>query len=147
MAFADGTADTLIQVGQSISVTLESIVGRHGLTLAQWRVLDCLQDGSGKTMSSLSSACGIRLSALSRLVDRMVVRSLVMRKRDENDQRVIIVMASDFGLEYYARSAAAVDAFDAWLAERICDFELDNLNVLAIGSEDLRSNPLYMGLE
>ncbi len=141
MAFADGTADTLIQVGQSIAVTLESIVGRYGLTLAQWRVLDCLQDGRGKTMSSLSSACGIRLSALSRLVDRMVVRSLVLRKRDEHDQRVIIVMASDFGLEYHVRSATAVAAFDAWLAERVGDFELDDLNVLVTGSEDIRSNP------
>jgi len=119
MAFAGGTADTLIQVGQSIATALDTILARHGLTLAQWRVLESLSDGHGKTMSGLSSACGMRISALSKLVARMVVRSLVLHKQDEQDQRVIIVMASDFGLESHAQSSAAVAAYEAWLAERI----------------------------
>lgn len=123
MAFPGSLADILMRSGQSVAQDLDGLLRPLDLSLVQWRVLDSLSDGRGRTMSGLSARTAIQMSALSKLVDRMVVRSLVMRKQGERDQRVIIVMASDFGLEAYRRSLPAVRAYEARLAERLAGFD------------------------
>lgn len=123
MAFPGSLADILMQAGQSVAQDLDGLLRPLGLSLVQWRVLDSLSDGAGRTMSGLSARSAIQMSALSKLVDRMVVRSLVLRKQSERDQRAVIVMASDFGLEAYRKGLPAIRAYEARLAERLAGFD------------------------
>ena len=116
MAFSGSLADILMRAGQSVAQDLDGLLRPLDLSLVQWRVLDSLSDGKGRTMSGLSARSAIQISALSKLVDRMVVRSLVLRKQSERDQRAVIVMASDFGLEAYRKSLPAIRAYEARLA-------------------------------
>lgn len=124
MIFSGGLADILIRAGQSVAQDLDGLLRPLDLSLVQWRVLDSLSDGGGRTMGGLSARTAIQMSALSKLVDRMVVRSLVLRKQSESDQRVIIVMASDLGLEVYRNSLPAIRAYEARLADRLAGFDV-----------------------
>ncbi len=132
MAFPGSLADILMRSGQSVAQDLDGLLRPLGLSLVQWRVLDSLSDGAGRTMSGLSARSAIQMSALSKLVDRMVVRSLVLRKQSETDQRVIIVMASDLGLDVYRNSLPAIRAYEARLAERLAGFDLPRLDRFAL---------------
>ncbi len=127
MAFPGSLADTLIRTGQSVALELDGLLRPLDLSLVQWRVLDSLSDGRGRTVSDLSARSAIQISALSKLVDRMVVRSLVMRRQSERDQRAVIVMASDLGLEVYRSSLPAIRAYEARLAERLAGFDAGRL--------------------
>ena len=128
MTFTGSLADILIRAGQSVALDLDGLLRPLDLSLVQWRVLDSLSDGKGRTMSGLSARSSIQMSALSKLVDRMVVRSLVLRKQSERDQRVIIVMASDFGLEAYRRSIPAIRSYEARLAERLAGIDVEGID-------------------
>ena len=123
MTFSGSLADILMRAGQSVAQDLDGLLRPLDLSLAQWRVLDSLSDGGGRTVGGLSARSAIQMSALSKLIDRMVVRSLVLRKQSERDQRVIIVMASDFGLDIYRRSLPAIRAYEARLAKRLGGFD------------------------
>lgn len=136
MTFSGSLADILIRTGQSVAQDLDGLLRPLDLSLVQWRVLDSLGDGAGCTMSGLSARSAIQMSALSKLVDRMVVRSLVLRKQSERDQRVIIVMASDFGLEAYRRSLPAIRAYEARLAERLAGFDTGQFARFMPGAND-----------
>ena len=134
MAFAGSLADTLIRTGQSVALDLDGLLRPLDLSLVQWRVLDSLSDGRGRTVSDLSARSAIQISALSKLVDRMVVRSLVMRRQSERDHRAVIVMASDFGLEAYRKSLPAIRAYEARLVERLAGFDIGSLDQFMLSS-------------
>ena len=134
MTFSGSLAGILMRAGQSVAQDLDGLLRPLDLSLVQWRVLDSLSDGRGRTMSGLSARSAIQMSALSKLIDRMVVRSLVLRKQSERDQRVIIVMASDFGLESYRRSLPAIRAYEARLAERLAGFDGAQLDRFMAGA-------------
>ncbi len=131
MPFSGSLADILMRAGQSVAQDLDGILRPFDLSLAQWRVLDSLSDGAGCTMSGLSARSAIQMSALSRLIDRMVVRSLVLRKQGERDQRVIVVMASDLGLDVYRSSLPAIRHWEARLTERLAGFDAGRLDRFA----------------
>lgn len=135
MIFSASLADILIRAGQSVAQDLDGLLRPLDLSLVQWRVLDSLSDGGGRTMSGLSARSAIQMSALSKLVDRMVVRSLVLRKQSERDQRVIIVMASDLGLEVYRNSLPAIRAYEARLAGRLAGFNVRSLDEFMLGPD------------
>lgn len=116
MTFANSLAETIIRAAQRISQELDTILRPEDLSLAQWRVLDALSDGKGLPVSVLAERSSIQISALSKLIDRMVARSLVLRKQDVADQRIINVMASDLGLEVHSRCAPRVQAYQESLA-------------------------------
>ena len=134
MTFSGSLADILMRAGQSVAQDLDGLLRPLDLSLVQWRVLDSLSDGAGRTMTGLSARSAIQMSALSKLVDRMVVRSLVLRKQSERDQRVIIVMASDFGLEAYRKSLPAIQAYEAQLIERLAGFDAGRLDGFMLGA-------------
>jgi len=116
VTFADSLAETIIRAAQRIGQELDTILRPEDLTLAQWRVLDALSDGKGKSVSALAKGTSIQISALSKLIDRMVARSLVLRKQDVGDHRIINVMASDLGIEVHTRCAPRVQAYQESLA-------------------------------
>jgi len=50
-------------------------------------------------MSQLGEACGIQLSTLTRIVDKLVQKNFVTRKFDPSDRRVIRVTLTPYGDE------------------------------------------------
>ena len=112
MAFPGSLADILMRAGQSVAQDLDGLLRPLDLTPVQWRVLDSLSDGRGRTMSGLSARTAIQMSALSKLVDRMVVRSLVLRKQGEREQVLDVApghsLTIPLGTDFQFRNTGAV---------------------------------------
>lgn len=70
-----------------------------GLSLSEWRVCASLQHAPGQTMSELSLHASADISALSRIVDRLVAAGLTRRERGDADGRVVRIALTARGLE------------------------------------------------
>lgn len=69
----------------------------YGLSLPQWVILSCLWREGEMTVSALADLVGTGVPATSRIVDRMVDRGLVARRRHASDGRAMLVTATDAG--------------------------------------------------
>jgi len=88
-------------------------IGLEGVTTDHWRVLRHLSDGSGHSMGDLAEREGINPPTLTKLIDRMVSRSMVQRAADPEDSRRVLVYATDAGLELAGQLQARVDRHHA----------------------------------
>jgi MarR family transcriptional regulator, organic hydroperoxide resistance regulator len=123
-------ADLLAQLHRETSTEVSRILRSGGLPVEQWRVLNALSDGNGRTMSDLASRVFMNLPTLSKAVDRMVTRALVHRKQDSEDHRRVLVYITDFGLELLRQHQPGVAAYYAGLADRLGDRQAAQLNRL-----------------
>lgn len=70
-----------------------------GLPVAEWRVLACLWDRDGNTITEIARLAQMEQSRLTKVVDRMDARGLVRRERGAGDRRLVHVWLSDAGRE------------------------------------------------
>lgn len=96
---APSLAALLTEASRRASADLERVLDPEGLPVDQWRVLERLADGQGRTMTALADEVDMKLPSLSKLIDRMVGNALVQRAQDPADQRRVLVYVSDIGLE------------------------------------------------
>lgn len=77
----------------------QKLLDPYELSLPQWVVLSCLWRERELTVGALSDLVGTGLPATSRIVDRMVDRGLVLRRKHETDGRIMVVQLADKGHE------------------------------------------------
>lgn len=121
--------DLLRQVASGLTSRVEEILVDHELTFDQWRVLDTLTQQGPLSMSDLGGRTRVPGPTLTRIVDRLVERSLLYRNVDATDRRRVLVHAADRG-RGLCRS----------LAPRISEAERSGLAALSAAEADtLRS--------
>ena len=100
-AESNDTAPPLVrllgQVERRVSRQLESTLAREKLTVDQWRVLDLLSEGPGRTMSQIASATGVPGPTLTKIVDKLVDAAAVYRLVDPRDRRRVLAFISESG--------------------------------------------------
>jgi len=74
---------------RSLSEVIESRFTQQGYTFQQWLVLMHLRDGLAGTVAELSRLLRHDSGAMTRLVDQLEERKLVVRRRNAADRRVI----------------------------------------------------------
>jgi MarR family transcriptional regulator, organic hydroperoxide resistance regulator len=89
--------DLLRQVASGLTSRVEEVLADHELTLDQWRVLDTLVQQGPLSMSDLGGRTRVPGPTLTRIVDRLVERSLLYRNVDATDRRRVLVHAADRG--------------------------------------------------
>jgi DNA-binding MarR family transcriptional regulator len=82
-------------------------VGENGLRPPQFAVLTTVYQNPGLNQTHLVDKTGIDRSTIADMIDRMVARGYIARKRDAADQRVNTVWITDAGI---AALEACVDA-------------------------------------
>lgn len=87
------------QLTAAVSVDLE----REGVTVEQWRVLDCLSPGEGRSMSDIANRALLPAPTLTKVVDRLVAGNLVHRRSDPYDRRRVLVLLTPRGRAARAR--------------------------------------------
>ena len=112
--------DLLRQVASGLTSRVEEILVGSDLTLDQWRVLQTLADLGPLSMSDLSGRTRISGPTVTRIVDRLVERSLLYRNVDATDRRRVLVHAAERG-QALCRS----------LAPRMSEAERDGLAALS----------------
>lgn len=77
----------------------------HGLSLPQWVVLSCLWREGEISIGLLAERVGTGLPATSRIVDRMEDRGLLVKRKDPEDRRSVLIAVTAAGqaLDHLAR--------------------------------------------
>ena len=81
----------------------EDALARHGLSIAEWRVLAVLSSNGGQRQIDLADLTSTEASTLSRLVTRLVRMGLATRTRSANSNREVVVKLSPKGQTLVAR--------------------------------------------
>jgi DNA-binding MarR family transcriptional regulator len=87
----------LNRAGARIATAFGEEVRQLGASLQMWRVLAALRARDGRRMGELADTTSIELSTLTRLVDGMERKGLVLRRRDTRDARVVTLHATASG--------------------------------------------------
>jgi DNA-binding MarR family transcriptional regulator len=72
-------------------------LSRHDLSIAMWRVLAALSSSGEQRQIDIADMTSIDVSTLSRLVSRLVRRSLVTRHRSKTNSREVVVQLTAKG--------------------------------------------------
>jgi len=78
-------------------------LARHGLSIAEWRVLAVLASNGGQRQIDLADLTSTESSTLSRLVTRLVRMDLATRTRSANSNREVLIRLSAKGQTLVAR--------------------------------------------
>ena len=80
---------------------LEDDLDKAGLTPPQFYVLATIGYAGGLPFGEIGQKMMVTVSNLTGIVDRLEEKKLVLRKRDENDRRVVHVVLTDKGTKLY----------------------------------------------
>jgi DNA-binding MarR family transcriptional regulator len=129
----------LERASRAVSDRLTRSIGLDGISSDHWRVLRQLSDEAGHPMGEIAERLEMNPPTLTKLVDRMVGQSLVQRAADAEDNRRVLVFATDAGLELLRQLQPRVDqhhaALGALLGERNAH-QLERLLVLLIDASE-----------
>jgi DNA-binding MarR family transcriptional regulator len=107
------------QADRRLSRQLSAVLRDADLPVEQWRVLEILCDGTGRTVSELADRALLNMSALSKMIDRMASRALIFRAPDPTDGRRVQVFISDHGLDLHRRLKPDVERCESSLQRRL----------------------------
>lgn len=87
------------RISRSFELCDQSIIEPHGLTVSQGYALLAFQPKEASRMSELSGNMGLAGSTMTRMVDQLVRKGLVIRETDDQDRRVVRVGLTPRGHE------------------------------------------------
>lgn len=96
-----------------------------GLSVEQYRVLEVLAQGEGRAMSALATAVFVDSPTLTKIVDRMVMSSLVYRAPDINDRRKVLIYTAQKGAQVFKGLSSIEEELRAHLAELLGPQQLE----------------------
>lgn len=95
------------QVEARLRRVLQPLLDEHGLAMDHWRIVAVVGDRPGLGMGEISELAVVPAASLTRHVDKLVERGIVVRRADPGDGRRSVVALSPRGEEYAARLRAA----------------------------------------
>ncbi|MGH8798324.1 MAG: MarR family winged helix-turn-helix transcriptional regulator [Caldimonas sp.] len=107
----------LERASRVIAGRLSRSIDMDGITSEHWRVLRHLADEVGHPMGEIAERLEMNPPTLTKLIDKMVGKSLVQRAADPEDSRRILVYSTDAGLELLQELQSRIDEHHAALAE------------------------------
>ena len=82
----------LKQIERRIELGLQPLLDEFGLSIEQWRVMAVLHAEPGQPMSILAEAAVLPAASLTRHVDKLVERGLVLRRIHPDDRRIVTAL-------------------------------------------------------
>ena len=100
-----------------IELGLQPLLDEFGLTIEQWRIMSALHEAPGQPMSVLAESAVLPAASLTRHVDKLVERGLVLRRIHPDDKRRIVTALSPVGTTVADRLVAAQRTLEADLTD------------------------------
>jgi DNA-binding MarR family transcriptional regulator len=119
---SSATSSLLLLLKQSerrIEQRLLPFLDEFELTLEHWRVMSALLDDPGQPMSTLAEAAVLPAASLTRHVDRLVERALVLRRIHPDDRRRVVTALSPVGATVAERIRARELQIEAAIIEEL----------------------------
>jgi len=107
----------LERASRAVAERLARSIGVDGVTSDHWRVLRLLADEAGHAMGEIAERLEMNPPTLTKLVDRMVGKSLVQRSADPEDSRRVLVYVTDAGLDLLGQLEPRIDGHHAALRD------------------------------
>jgi DNA-binding MarR family transcriptional regulator len=85
------------QAQNALHRTIDSKMAALDLTAMQWRPLMLIAHGKACTAAELSRWHGVETSTMTRMLDRLQAKGLLVRKRCEKDRRIIYLELTEEG--------------------------------------------------
>jgi DNA-binding MarR family transcriptional regulator len=105
----------LLRTTDMVRRKLSKVVEAEGITLQQYNVLRILRGAKGEPLCALEIRDRLieETPGVSRLIDRLVAKSLVRRDRSSDDRRMLECFITGKGLDLLARLDDRVNQADA----------------------------------
>ncbi len=132
----------ITSVERRLTAALAADLEREGVSVEQWRALECLDLREGTTMSDIAGRVLVPAPTLSKLVDRLVASNLVHRRGDPQDRRRVLVLLTPRGAALRQRLDVVAQHHQEWLSEVLGETGFRQLTEL-VGC--LHSEPLPSG--
>lgn len=100
------------RAGARIAAAFSEEVRPLGASLQMWRVLAALREQDGRRMGDLSETTSIEVSTLTRLVDNMEEKGLVVRRRATEDARAVLLHATPAGRRLTQRIVPIAERYE-----------------------------------
>jgi DNA-binding MarR family transcriptional regulator len=117
----------LNRAGVRIATAFGEEVRPLGATLPMWRVLAALRERDGRRMGELSATTSIEVSTLTRLVDQMERKDLVVRRRDPEDARAVALHVTAAGKRLTRRIVPIAERYEKVALKGFAPAEADAL--------------------
>jgi DNA-binding MarR family transcriptional regulator len=117
----------LARTGARLGNAFAQALKPHGLSLAEWRVCASLNHQPGQTLSQLVANASMDMSALSRLIDRLITRGYVARQRSAEDARALRLTLTAAGTELTRSLIPAAKQYEAVALQGFSEAEVDRL--------------------
>lgn len=89
----------LTKLSNAMQEQFNGAISDYGLTWSQWLLLNYLRQRVNSTPAQAAEAIGVDRSAITRLVDRVEAKQLVMRMREGVDRRSISLYLTKQGMD------------------------------------------------
>jgi DNA-binding MarR family transcriptional regulator len=102
----------LRKLSNQVSGTFAGRLEKHGVSVANWVVLRVLYDQESLPLKDMVAQVGVDQGALSRMVERLVVRGLVSRKESPSSRREVAIALTAEGRSLVPKLAKEADEND-----------------------------------
>ena len=109
----EGLADLLRRAAQAATEATGAALAPHGVTPAEWGVIRVLHAGGPAAPSVLAERLGLTRGAVTRLVDRLRAKALVVRAVGRGDRRFQTIALTGAGAMLVPLLAASAGAAEA----------------------------------
>jgi DNA-binding MarR family transcriptional regulator len=100
-------------VSNHVSQAFARKVEAHGVTVAEWVLMRQLLEAKALAPSRLADRMGMTRGAISKLADRLIAKSMLVRAADPEDARAQTLFLTPGGRALVPKLAALADANDA----------------------------------
>jgi DNA-binding MarR family transcriptional regulator len=107
----------LKRIERQLELGLQPLLDEFGLTIEQWRIMAALHEEPGQPMSVLAESAVLPAASLTRHVDKLVERGLVLRRIHPDDKRRIVTALSPVGSTVADRLGSAQRELEADVAK------------------------------
>jgi DNA-binding MarR family transcriptional regulator len=109
----------LRKLSNHVSSAFAGRVEAHGVSVANWVVLRILFDHDSLSLNALVSLVGVDQGALSRMVERLMARGLVIRKESPKNRREVAISLTTEGRKLVPKLAREADENDRAFFEQL----------------------------
>ena len=128
----------------SIAKMYNEEAGKEGSTMATGFALLSIDPEKGTPSTSLGPKMGMEATSLSRTLKTMEEKGLILRKKNPEDGRSVLIHLTDFGKEMRDYSRKVVLTFDEAVRREIPEKDLDKFIEVAQKIMDLiHSRKIY----
>jgi DNA-binding MarR family transcriptional regulator len=117
----------LASASESASKQFHVRVREMGLRVPEWRVMACLYDQDGLMITQLAHYALMEQSRITRIVDQMETRGLVVRRNDKGDGRRVRIYLTGEGQSLSAELVDAAKTHEMQLLEGLSSKDAANI--------------------